>query len=138
MSSATVHPDTRAACRARLKLTTGLPTERAWEGYVYTPKTKTPFIEDELVGNGDLPRSNSAIEHRMSYIVTLKYPSDAGTAAIEAVAGVILDQFKVGTVLTAGSTSATCMRAERRGAILKEPQWLTLAVMVTLVAFTLD
>src|SRR4051812_24696713 len=123
MSSATIHPDIREACRVRLKTAAGLPTRRAWEGFKFQPVTEQKYIEDKLIANGSPPRANRAIEHRMSYIVTLKYPSDQGTADIEAMAGVLLDLFKVGTVLTNGSSSATCMSAERRGAIVQEPAW---------------
>lgn len=138
MSSATIHPDARSACRTQLNGASGLPAAHAYEGFSYEPTVGTPFVEDKLVANGSPARANGAIEHRMSYIVTLKYPSNKGTAGIEAMAGVILDRFKVGSKFTYGASTVTSMGAERRGGIVQEPEWLILTVMVTLVAFTLE
>jgi hypothetical protein len=138
VSSATVHPDARGALRTRLAATAGLPAERAFEGYSYTPKPGTPFIEDKLVVVDDIPRAVGAIEHRMSYIVTLKYPSDEGTADIEAMAGALLDQFKVGTKLTNGSTSVLCQAAARRGSIQEDAGWAVLTVQVQVWTCTLE
>lgn len=138
MSSASLYSDARSALRARLIATPGLPEGRAFEGFIYQPVVGTPFVEDKLVGNFDAPRAIGAIEHNLSYIVTLKYPADQGTADIESMAGVLLDRFKVGTKLTYGSSSMVCMSAQRRGSIVADANWLTLTVMVTLVAFTLE
>lgn len=138
VSSATIHPDARSACRAQLNATPGLPAAHAYEGFAYQPVLGTPFVEDELIGNFDTPRANRAIEHNVSYIITLKYPANVGTADIEVMAGALLDRFKVGTTLTHGSSTVLCLAAQRRGKIVEGPEWLTLAVMVTLTAFTLE
>lgn len=138
MSSATIHPDIRSACRERLNGTAGLPTEHAYEGFTYQPIEGTPFVEDALVGNYDTPRANGAIEHNLGYIITLKYPADNGTADIEQVAGALLDRFKVATVLTFGPSSAVCMSAQRRGKMVQDAAWLALTILVTLTAFTME
>lgn len=145
MSSATVHPEARSALRARLATCPTIPAEgrRAYEGFAFDPapaagQKPTPFIEDKLVGTGDKAVAHGAIEHRMSYILTLKFPSDKGTADIEALAGKLLDHFKVGTKLTYGSTTILSYGAERRGAIVQEVDWQVLTVVVDLQTFTLE
>lgn len=136
MSSALLFNQARSALRTRLKTCSGLPAKRAWEGAAFEPVPGTPFVEDALAGLGSEPRAIGAIEHGLSYIVTLKYPSNQGTDAIETLAGALLDHFKVGTKLTYGATTVTCMKAERRGRIVFEADWAILTVTVTLWACT--
>jgi hypothetical protein len=140
VSSAVLHPNARSALRTRLEAMSGaLPRKQlAYEGYSYDPVPLTPFIEDELVGIGDIARANGAIEHALLYNLTLKYPSDKGTADIEAMAGKLLDHFKVGTKLTYGATTVTCMGAERRGKISYATDWATLLIQVRLWSCTTE
>lgn len=145
MSSATVHPEARAALRARLATCPDMLAEgrRAYEGFAFDPaptagQKPKAFIEDKLAVTGDVPVAHGAIEHRMSYILTLKFPSNEGTVAIETLAGKLLDHFKVGTKLTYGSTTVLCYGAERRGAIVQEVDWQVLTVAVDLQTFTLE
>lgn len=138
MSSAALHPDARSALRTRLKTCPGLPAKRAWEGFSFTPKRGEAFVTDELVVNHSTPRAIGAIEHGMTYRVTLVFPSNKGTADIEALAGDMLDHFKVGTKLTYGSTTVLCEKAERRGKLFQEPDWLRCVVEVRLWACTTE
>lgn len=139
MSSATVHADCRKACRAQLITCPGLPAEkdRAWEGIAYKP-TGVPFIEDKLVATRGLPVAIGAIDHGISYIITLKFPANQGTKAIEALGGALLDLFRVGTKLTANGQTFLCYKAERRGAIVQEVDWQVLTVVVDLQTFTTE
>lgn len=140
MSSAEVHSRARAACRSRLITCPGLPDSdhRAWEGFAYTPVVGEAFVEDKLAVLRGQPVSLGAIDHGLSYIITLKFPSNNGTADIEALAGDILDHFKVGTVLTYGGQSFLCYKAERQGSIVQEVDWQILTVVVVVQTFTTD
>lgn len=140
MSSALVYPEARSALRTSLEAMTGaLPrAQLAYEGFSFTPTAKVPFIEDELVGLADTARAIGAIEHNMLYNLTLKYPSDEGTADIEAMGGKLLDRFKVGTKLTYGVTTVLSMGAERRGKISYAADWATLLIQVKLWACTTE
>jgi hypothetical protein len=128
----------RSALRTRLKLCTGLPAKRAWEGDDFAPVIGQAFVEDALAGLGSTPRAIGAIEHDLSYIITLKYPTNKGTADIETMAGRLCDHFKVGTNLTFSGTTVLCMKAERRGRIVFEKDWAILTVVVTLWACTTE
>lgn len=138
MSSATVHADIRAACRSRLQQLADLPAGRAWEGFSFTPKRGQPFFADRLAAIHSSPRSIGAIEHGMTYTVTLKFPADRGTGEIEALAGKLLDHFRVGTQLVSGASSALCTKAEIRGGVQQDIDWVALPVVVHLTAFTTD
>jgi hypothetical protein len=107
MSSELAHPEARSALRTHLKAMAGMLPEaqQALEGFDFQPTQGVAFIEDALAANHSSPRSLGAIEHGMSYILTLKYPTNKGTADIEAMGGKLLDRFKVGTKLTYGSTT---------------------------------
>ena len=140
MSSALFHKEARTALRTWLEGMAGaLPrAQLAYEGFSFTPKVSTPFIEDELVVAKGSPAGLGAIEHVLLYNLTLKYPSDKGTADIETMAGKLLDHFKVGTKLTSGGTTVTSMGAERRGKIQFTTDWATLLVQVKLWAVTTE
>jgi hypothetical protein len=137
VSSALIYPEARGALRAKLLTVTGLPAQ-AWEGKAYQPTNGTPFVEDTLSVIGATPRAVGSIEHTMLYVLSLKYPANKGTADIEAMAGKILDAFKVGTKLTYGSSTVLCYKAERRGSIVQEPEWQILTVAVTVWAATAE
>lgn len=140
MSSALVHPNARAALRAQLSTCPGIMPEglRAYEGFDFKVTAGKAFIEDRLLVTADKAVAHGAIEHRMSYILTLKYPSNLGTADIEIMAGKLLDHFKVGTKLTYGSTTLLSYGAERRGAIQQEVDWQVLTLVVDLQTFSLE
>lgn len=140
MTTQTLFPDARAALRTHLKLVSGLPAAayRAWEGFAFTPTRGKAFVTDRLASVHSTPRAIGAIEHGMTYTVTLVFPANEGTGAIEALAGAVVDQFKVGTKLTYGSHTVLCEKAERRGGIIQEPDWLRLTVEVRLWACTTE
>lgn len=139
MSSEQVHIRARAACRTRLATVAGYLGDAnvAFEGASFQP-VGAAFLEDKLVADYSDPRAAGAIEHKISYILTLKYPADEGTGAIELMAGRLLDHFKVGTVLSYAGQSFLCYKAERRGAIQQFTDWQVLTVAVTLHCFTTD
>lgn len=142
MSSAQVHPEARSALRTRLLAMPGgllPPTDDiVGEGFDYTPTTGKKFLEDRLVVNHSTPRSLGVIEHGMSYILTLKFPSNQGTAAIEALAGALTDWFKVSTKFTYGSTTVLCERASRVGGLVTANGWVTGTVEVRATVWTTD
>ena len=138
MSSALIRPQVRTACRAHAQALAGLPAKRAWEGFSFTPTRGQAFVEDKLAVISREPRSIGAIQHQFSYILTLKFPSNDGTADIEALGGALVDHFKVGTKLSSDGQSVLCLKAEDRGAIETTADWAVLTVTVTLQAFTTD
>lgn len=138
MSSATVHSDARAALRTHLGTLAGIPTERAWEGFKYSPVPGKPFIEDMLSVDDDAPVAIGAIAHQMSYILTLRFPGGVGTGDIEEVGGKLLDHFKVGTSLEFGTSKLLCTKAARRGSIVQDGAWARMTVTVSITTFTTD
>jgi hypothetical protein len=142
VSSALAHPNARSALRARLGTLPGglLPPEkhRAYEGFEYQPETGQKYIEDRLLVVGSTPISLGVIHHQISYIMTLKFPWNKGTAEIEALAGALCDHFKVGTNLTYGADTVLCEQAARKGGLVTDNGWLIATVEVRGTLWTTD
>jgi uncharacterized protein DUF4128 len=143
--AAVVHPDVRSACRTRLLTLNDLPLRdgptaeaAAWEGYHFEPVKGEAYFEDALLPVSDDPAALGAIHHDMQYVVTLRYPSGDGTAEIEAMAGKLLELFSPGTGLTYEDTSCLCMKAERRGKIRIETDWVSATVAVRISSYTVN
>lgn len=138
MSIATLHPDVRAAFRARLQALPGLVTDRAWEGRPFTPTKGTPWLRETMrpissqvrgVGRGGI------VEHRLVGAVTLFWPAGEPLVDMEAQAGAILESFEPGVRLSHGSNVATIVQGER-SPIVQEPDWQSCTVTITLRAHT--
>ena len=94
--------DVRVATRQHLKAITN-PIETDWEGDKFTPTNDVEYqsvhllsghVEDLVIGYTNEAKSNFILQ------VTLKYPSQKGTYAIETKAHDIVEHFKRGTTLT--------------------------------------
>lgn len=136
----TLHSDLRAAWRAALLATPGLPSEWAWEGRAFESTVGVPFARESVRPILSRPAALGAggtITHRFVCSVTLIYPAAAGLTAPEAAAGRVLGAFRPGRALTYGASSAVIVEASRAGAIT-EPAWLSVAVSVTLTAHTIN
>lgn len=138
MSIATLHPDLRAAFRARLQALPGLISSRAWEGRPFTPTKGTPWLRESVrplssqvrgVGRGGI------VEHRLAGTVTLFWPAGEPLVDMEAQAGAILEFFDPGLRIAHGDNVATIIQGER-GPILQEPDWQSCTVTITLRAHT--
>ena len=141
MSVETVHADLRAAIRQRLISMTGIPDADhiAWEGWAYKPVVGQPFMREALRPLGSKVRAlgrGGTIAHKVTSNLTLVYPAGKGTLEIEAAAGRLLAGFAPGgPSLVYGSTAGSIQEAERL-ALLQEPDWLTLPVVITITAYT--
>lgn len=135
---ATIHPDLRAACRAKLLAVAGLPTQIAWEGEGVDAGFTGPYIREAFRPIFSARRALGAggtIEHRCTFNLTLFYPAGRGTLDVEAAAGLILAAFEPGTSLVYGTAKGLVLQAERRG-LVQEPDYLNCPIIITLVAHT--
>lgn len=116
-----------------------LPGEIAWEGRKYAPTTR-PFVA-ERVQSASTRRTamgpSGTIEHRILGHANLFYPSQNLTLAIERMAGAVMTTFRPGTSLSYGGDAGRVQQVEQSGLML-DGEWLSLAVTVTILAFTSD
>lgn len=135
---ATIHPDLRAACRAKLLATAGLPAAIAWEGEVMEDGFDGPFIREAFRPIFSQRRAlgqGGTMQHRCTFNLTLHYPAGEGTLAIETAAGLILQAFAPGLSLTYGTATCLVQSAERMG-LGQDPGYLSCPVIITLTAYT--
>lgn len=115
-----------------------LPSGRAWEGRSFEPVLGSPFISETMSPIYSEPRGlgvGGTIAHKITGNFTLHYPAGKGTAAIERMAGALLELFKPGTPLIYGQTSGVVQQAERRP-LLVDADWISCPVVVSAVAYT--
>lgn len=137
MSVATIHPDLRAACRARLLTVSGLP-DMSWEGIGIGYGFDGPYINESFRPIYSQKRAvgpTGTVLHRCTFNLTLFYPAGKGTVDIEAMAGAILAAFAPGTSLVYGTAKGLVEQAERRG-LGQSPDYLDCPVIITLSAYT--
>lgn len=137
MSATNVHPEIRAAVRTRLQALAGLPAV-SWEGREYRPIKGTPFIAESMTPVSSVVRAlglGGTIAHTITANFTLHFPAGKGTANVEALAGALLEHYRPGTTLAYGTSAGMVQQAERMP-LIQEPDWLTCAVIVTIVAHT--
>lgn len=137
MSAITIHGDMRAASRALVLAIAGLPDQQ-WEGRDYSPTKGTPYVSESFRPIASDVRATGVggtIAHSMNSSFTLHYPSNAGTLAIEAMAGAIMEAFRPGTALSYSTSSGVVLKAER-GPLLQEPDWINCSITINIVAYT--
>lgn len=137
MSVATFHANMRAASRQRLQALANLPAV-AWEGRAYTPVKGTPFITEAFRPVSSVVSalgSGGTIAHRCLATFTLHYPPNAGSTAIDAMAGALLAHFAPGLSLTYSGQVSVIQQAERLG-LTQEPDWINASVVVTMIGHT--
>lgn len=135
---ATVHPDIRAAFRQALLGIPGLPTVWAWEGERFTPENGTAWIRERMRPLSSERRGlgqGGQTAHHVVCEATPFFPSGKGTLAVEQAAGLVMARFLEGTPLLYGQTKARVMQIERAPAV-HEPDWVSVPVKATLLAFT--
>jgi hypothetical protein len=139
MSVAVFHPSMRAAIRERLLTVSGLPAQH-WEGRPFTPVRGTPWVSESYRPLSSDVRGlgiGGTIAHSVNASFTLHYPAGPGTAQIEAMAGAILQVFRPGTSLTYNGTAGVVQQAQM-ASVVQEPDWINLAVTVTLIGYTVN
>ena len=137
MTVATFHSNMRAAVRERLLTVSGLPAV-AWEGKAYSPTKGTPFISESFQPVSSVVSALGAggtVAHRCLATFTLHYPPNAGSAAIDTMAGALLAHFYPGLAVTYAGQTSTVQQAERRG-LTQEPDWINSSIIVTMVGHT--
>ncbi|NAZ37149.1 phage tail terminator-like protein [Rubellimicrobium sp. CFH 75288] len=134
----TLFGDLRAAVRARILGTPGLPPVVSWEGIAFTPATGTPWLRERLAPIASQVLGlgvGGTIVHRVVANLTLFYPSGRGTVEIETAAGLLLAAFAPSTSLVHGTTAARVAQAER-APLQHEPSWVSCPVAITILAYT--
>lgn len=137
MSAASFHVKLRAGVRQRLQALTGLPPV-AWQGREFAPVKGQAFIAESFTPVSSLVRGTGLggyIAHTVSATFRLNYPTNAGTVAMETMAGALLQHFRPGTSITYDGISGLVLQAERAG-FTQEPDWLSSTVIVTLIGHT--
>ena len=135
---ATIHADLRAAFRAKMTDTAGLPTLIAWEGRVFSPGIGVPFMRESFRPIYSEPRAvgkGGTIQHRMTGNINLFYPASKGTVDIEQAAGLLLAAFAPGTSLVYGGSSGVVLKAER-APLMQEPDFIGCPITITIQAYT--
>lgn len=132
------HADLRAALRAVLIGTAGLPAAWAWEGEAFEVVTGTPFVREAMRPVTSQVRAiggAALVEHKLVGAITPYFPAGRGTKDVEAAAGIILQALRPGVNLAYGPITGLVTAAERR-ALVQEPNWLSCPVLVTVTAYT--
>lgn len=139
MSAATVHADLRAAVRQLLLAVPNVPDQQ-WEGRAFDATLGVPYVSESFRPLSSDVRAlgpGGTISHTVNVSLTLHYPANAGTIAIEQMAGDLLLAFRPGTSLVYG-TSKGVVQQVQRGPLLQEPDWINCAVTLTAVAYTVN
>ena len=137
MSVATFHANMRAAVRQRLTALANLPPV-AWEGRAFSPVKGVAFISEAFSPVSSVVSalgSGGAIAHRSLATFTLHYPPNAGSSAIDTMAGALLAHYPPGLSLTYAGQVSVVQQAERRG-LSQEPDWTNVSVIITMVGHT--
>jgi hypothetical protein len=137
MSAATFHANLRAAFRQRLLTQTGLPAQ-AWEGRPYQPVKGTPYVSESIRAISSVVRAlglGGTIAHTVTGNFTFHFPAGKGTNDVDSMAGSVMALFRPGTVLAYGGDSAVVQQAER-SAVIQEPDWINVTVIITAVGHT--
>ena len=137
MTAAVFHMELRAGVRQHLNGLTSLPPV-AWEGKAFAPVRGQAFVSEVMVPVSSAVRGTGRggyIAHTVMANFTLHHPANAGTSAIETLAGRILQHFAPGTAIAYGSSSAIVQEAEVAG-LIQEPDWVSMTVAVNMVGHT--
>lgn len=137
MPATSIHTDIRAAFRTLLQTVGGLP-QVAWEGRNFAPTRGTPFLSETVQPISSIVRAvgiGGTIAHTVNLTATLHYPAAAGTLTIETMAGAIMEALRPGVSLTYGTSSAMIQRVERNP-VQQSPDWISVAVVATAVAYS--
>ena len=129
---------TTEAAGASATIKAQLPQGRKWEGQAYAPTKGQRYISEMVRSIDSTVRAlgdGGTISHLLTANFTLNYPSGKGTLGIERMAGALLYLFRPSVRMTYGANSAVITKAER-ASLLEAPDWLSIPVIITLVAYT--
>src|SRR5438132_13908963 len=115
----------RAALEKRLIAVTGLPI-MAPEGVKFRPTIGVPFVEPTILVISERPASIGDayyVLHEGEFIIVLAFPNGQGMGAIEAMANLVKEEFRVNATSTANGITVRFRYAEKRVAI-HEPEWI--------------
>lgn len=132
-----VHSNIRAAARALVIATAGLPAAKAWEGMAFSPSS-VAFLAEALVPVGSVPVATGSagqIAHTIAINLTLSFPPGKGTAEIDAAAEALMQAFRPGSWLVYGGQSGLIRQCER-SSLRQEPDWISCTVTATVIAYT--
>lgn len=135
---ATLHPDIRAAFRAKLQSIAGLPSTIEWEGKEASPAVDQPYMRETVTPIFSDPRAlgrGGTVQHRILCRVKLFFPAGKGTLDIETAAGKLLAAFSPGSSLVYGATSGMVFKAETSG-LITETAFVSLTVTITVTAYS--
>lgn len=113
----------------------GLPQGRAWEGFDFFPVDGRPYVAESFRANGANSYLGDTATHMLEASVTLFYPKNKGTLAIERMAGAAMAHFKRGTALSYGGDAATINNVER-SSLYDDGARIACAVTAKLFGFT--
>jgi hypothetical protein len=110
----------------------------AYEAEVYDPISGQPFIREVMQTVGrEVLGLGGVNEDTLLATATLFYPAGRGTIGVESMAGRLVERFKAGTVLAYGGDGGKVIRCEP-SPLNSEPDWVSISVMATVVAWTLN
>lgn len=112
-----------------------LPQGRAWEGFDFFPVDGKPYVAESFRSNGANAYLADTATHMLEATLTLFYPKNKGTLAIERMAGAAMAHFKRGTRLTYGADAATINNVER-SSLYDDGARMACAVTAKLFGFT--
>lgn len=143
MGLATVHANLRAAFRTRLLTLSDVDFSAnrvAWEGKKFFPTDGVPYFAESFraVASRRIAFTGGVggtIAHNIQASVTLFFPDDAGTIAIERAAGAVMALFRPGVALSYGGDAATIADVTR-SAIYDDGSRIACAVNVSIPAYT--
>ena len=137
MTIETFHANIRAGVRTRLLTLSGLPPV-AWENRDFAPVIGTPYISETLRNNQSRVRAlgrGGNQSHQLIQSLSLCFPANSGTNALDALAGQLLKLFEPGTSIAFGGDTAMVQEAERMG-LVTQPDWINCPIIVTMVGYT--
>ena len=138
MSITTVHANIRAAARQLVQGLAGLPSQKFWEGVVFSTTNGVPYVLESVSPIGSVPRSTGTggtIAHTIAVRYTVGFPIGSGTTAIEAALSAMQAAFGPGSWLVYGGDSALVQRSERTP-LRPDGDWISGTVTATVIAYT--
>lgn len=128
-----LYQDIRGALQNRLLTVSGLPSSVAYEGVPFKPVQGTPFVEPVFQPINGRPATcgpDHFVLHEGLFNVAVVYPAGQGTGAAEAMADLIKEAFRAGTVLTLNANQIRTHWAERK-AVLHDAGWVRVPVSIS-------
>ena len=136
---ASLYQNIRGALQNRLAGVAGIP-DIAYEGSVYTPLPKTPYVDCKFMPGSGRPATmgdGHLVKHQGTFEINAVYPSGVGTGAAEAMADTIKAAFTASTILTLNSVTVRLSYAER-GPVMPDATWIRLPISVGWYLYSTD